>query len=840
MQLTSTNRPCGIVHIQQNLAPAYVPLQKAEVHADVVDVSAIVTVTQYFWQSSPGDLPHAKYIFPVPARAAVCGFQMTAENGTVIKAVAKEREEARKQYEDAVQEGQTAGLVEHIRDDVFSISLGALPSNKEITTTITYVLDLMNDDSSDQVRLQIPMYVGTRHGSPPPGTKAAKRVPPHRVSISADVRMQGVVRSVFSPTHPTLTISDDGSAATSRQSQYLSKDFLTQDFVLCVAVDGLDAPRCIAERAPSGALAIQLNVVPNFDLPPVASQEYIFLVDRSYSMQGSRIETARNALIMLLRALPSQGTHVNIFSFGRVCDSLWPNSVVYDEEALEFATQHVDSLRADYGPGTKIPEALEKVFASRRTDKPTACFVLTDGEAWNFEGTMKVVDNAMKAVETTAPLRTFTLGIGSTTSTEMCEGIARAGNGICLMATTTESIVGKCAKLVRASRTYILKNVNINWGIPVGEMSEGSTIRQAPATVAAIYSGHRFIVSALVEDADSASPTEVVLSGQRDGLGDVIACSVPVKVVDFPADHPRRGLIPILAARRLIMDLDDASLTDPSLSTCDRILALGTTYQLASRLTAFVAVDTRTDDPVALAIEHLDELSVSDDGPATRGKRQREAEVNNAKQIADAYNRYKHAVLGAASTPAVPVTTYNSGGSYSRGKGGKGLGKGGAMRPTAVARRTAGRPGTRQRSCRKPPADTPSLPSSSASGPVEEPPAKRVHIDDDDAAVQGQVGRNITVRPEVLVALVRLQAFDGSFPTDGSLVAIVGGAALDEAKDLHVDEKVWATLLAVAFLQNHMQDRDLRDGLAEKAMEYVAKFPDVDAEKLLVRARELV
>jgi hypothetical protein len=38
---------------------------------------------------------------------------------------------------------------------------------------------------------------------------------------------------------------------------------------------------------------MQFTIVPNFQLPPVKGQEYIFLIDRSSSMSGARIETAK-------------------------------------------------------------------------------------------------------------------------------------------------------------------------------------------------------------------------------------------------------------------------------------------------------------------------------------------------------------------------------------------------------------------------------------------------------------------------------------------------------------------------------------------------------------------
>ncbi|GJE93150.1 VIT-domain-containing protein [Phanerochaete sordida] len=125
---------------------------------------------------------------------------MTAADGTVITAVAKEKEQARREHAAAISQGYMTGLVEHVTDDIFTISLGALPSNQMITTEITYVLDLMDEEVTDQVRLQIPMYIGMRYGTVPQDMHGANQAPPERVTISVDVRMQGTVRSITSPT----------------------------------------------------------------------------------------------------------------------------------------------------------------------------------------------------------------------------------------------------------------------------------------------------------------------------------------------------------------------------------------------------------------------------------------------------------------------------------------------------------------------------------------------------------------------------------------------------------------------------------------------------------------
>lgn len=80
-------------------------------------VSATVTLTQTFWQCSAAATPRAKYVFPVPAQAAVCGFEMRTEDGRVLAAVAKEKEAARREHEQAIQTGRMTGLVEHVSDD---------------------------------------------------------------------------------------------------------------------------------------------------------------------------------------------------------------------------------------------------------------------------------------------------------------------------------------------------------------------------------------------------------------------------------------------------------------------------------------------------------------------------------------------------------------------------------------------------------------------------------------------------------------------------------------------------------------------------------------------------
>lgn len=158
-------------------------------------------------------------------------------------------------------------------------------------------MDLMDDESAQHIRFQLPMCVGQRYGQPPESMEGvAELSSPERVRISAYVQMKGLIlpQGVTSPSHAGVTVM---SYQTHRERpsrhrvsvKFRSRQFLSRDFVLRVQSVGLDAPRCFMERDDRGMVAMQLTLMPKFDLPPLAAQEYLFLVDRSGSMGGSRI-----------------------------------------------------------------------------------------------------------------------------------------------------------------------------------------------------------------------------------------------------------------------------------------------------------------------------------------------------------------------------------------------------------------------------------------------------------------------------------------------------------------------------------------------------------------------
>lgn len=212
-------------------------------------------------------------------------------------------------------------------------------------------MDLMTADIVDEIRFQLPMRIGQRYGRIPDGMVDASHISKKtRVKITLNIQTQGIITSVTSPTHVDFiftpyTASRGKSSRRRGTAVYSSTEYLSGDFVLIIRADGLDRPRCIAERHPGNprSVAMQLTMVPKFDLPPVSKQEYIFLLDRSGSMGmgTNRIEMAKLTLHLLLRSLPGQGTTFNVFWFNNSTDKLWESSRDYNQQTLDQAVSNL-------------------------------------------------------------------------------------------------------------------------------------------------------------------------------------------------------------------------------------------------------------------------------------------------------------------------------------------------------------------------------------------------------------------------------------------------------------------------------------------------------------------
>ncbi len=112
------------------------PLTHTAVNGIINGAIASVSVTQTFGNPFTDGIELA-YLFPLPHEAAVVDYEIQIGSRT-IRAEMKERANARQQYQDAVDAGQRASLLEQRRPNLFSVQIGNVQPGETITATIRY------------------------------------------------------------------------------------------------------------------------------------------------------------------------------------------------------------------------------------------------------------------------------------------------------------------------------------------------------------------------------------------------------------------------------------------------------------------------------------------------------------------------------------------------------------------------------------------------------------------------------------------------------------------------------------------------------------------------------
>lgn len=452
---------CGCWFIAPNgLSKQYLPQLQLVSHTTVLATTSKTTLQQTFQNPLGDSVDQVTYTFPLYDGVSIAGFKCSIDD-RVIVGVVKERNQARTDYQNAVNRGETAGLLEQHTNagDVFTTSIGNIPARGNVLVEITYFGELKNDAETGGARFTIPTQIAPRYGAMSPQHNARLPANPSKgISITVDVALEkgAIIRGIQSPSHPiAVTMGktssqshDDDSFETNLGSSELAlgSTELDKDFVVVISAKNQDTPRALLETHPTipHQRALMTTLVPKFNIPN-DNPEIVFVVDRSGSM-GDKMQLVIEALKIFLKSLPAS-VKFNICSFGSRHSFLFDRSRTYDATSLEIATNHIDpnTFESNYG-GTEMLPAVQAVLKRRYKDLPLEVLLLTDGEIWNQDALFNVVSGASKQ-----NARFFTLGIGSQASSSLVEGIARCGRGFAQWVHDGERIDKRIVRMLKGA-----------------------------------------------------------------------------------------------------------------------------------------------------------------------------------------------------------------------------------------------------------------------------------------------------------------------------------------------------------------------------------------------------
>lgn len=551
------------------------PLKDTQVEITVAGVIADVKVRQIYRNEGSRAI-NASYVFPASTRAAVYAMRMQIGNEIIIAKI-KEREQAKKDFEQAKEEGKSASLLEQQRPNVFSMSLANIMPQEQVEIELRYTELLIPTDNVYE--LVFPTVVGPRYASPDNETKKEDGF------VSTPYLHQG--QKAPSALHIStrifagVPIYDLTCTSHQIQPQWLPQGVAqlnlddsdpfqgNRDFILRYRLAG--------EQIASGLLLYQ-GKDENFFLymaqPPtrvaaeaIPPREYIFVVDVSGSMEGFPLETSKR----LLRELIGQLRPTDLFNvvlFAGDSTTLSPQSLQANNQNIAKAIHFLEQQRG--AGGTELLPAIQQAMSLPRQDGISRSIVLvTDGYISGEQGVFEHIRANLNRCNV------FAFGIGGSVNRYLIEGVAKAGMGEPFIVTDETEAQGVADKFREYIQTPVLTDINvraIGFDIyDVNPMNFPDLFARRPVI---LFGKWRGPIGGTIE-----------LTGKT-GQGDFVSR------IDVAGSHADEGnsALRYLWARSRVAELADYGSFDNSEETIKEITSLGLKYNLLTPYTSFIAV----------------------------------------------------------------------------------------------------------------------------------------------------------------------------------------------------------------------------------------------------------
>lgn len=608
-------REMGALRVKTREGERCLPLSKVDIKASVADRVAEVTFLQTF-KNTYADHLEAVYIFPMSGSSAVTSFEMRVKD-RVIKAVVKERQAAQKDYASAIEEGKRAALLEQERDDVFTVKVGNLPPQEEISVTVTYCERLPYfEDGATEIRL--PLVVAPRYvpGQPlerdPVGDGTsfdtdivpdASRITPPRLvegwdpktalSVEVEIVKGQAEKENFSiegmacSQHVVTASLSGGSVKVklTREDELLNRDFVLR---FTLASGGIK-PSLLVHTDVDGAAYGMLTL-----FPPArkgflgVARDVVFVLDRSGSMNGKKMVSAARACSILLETL-GPADRFAILAFDNVNEWMPVSTgseagkgkfVQADEEGILYGKNYLRNVTARGGTelAGAVSEALAEVGRRLSSESAPIVVLLTDGQ---IADEARVLKQLQQKVGTT---RVFCIGIDTAVNQGLLKRLSATGGGTC-------TFVAPGAHLEEA-----LIGISREIGVPLVTELKLETVKGAidqrtvtPDPLPDLFRGRAatvfFRLPKPLLGENPAAKLRLRISG-RTGGGATFKEDVSARSINLPA-------IASLWTKGRIQDLEDAFRLDPGrhAKLKEEIVKLSVAHSVLCKLTAYVVVD---------------------------------------------------------------------------------------------------------------------------------------------------------------------------------------------------------------------------------------------------------
>ena len=573
------------------------PRVKQRVELTVSGMVIDAKVNQQFKNNTDSWL-EAVYVFPLPDESAVKKMRMRVGNRIILGEI-KEKEEARKIYEKAKQEGQKTSLLAQKRPNIFTMAIANIPPGETVDVEFEY-LDMVRLDNN-LFSLRFPLVVGPRYIPGKPQLQPQRTISFDEGGWAADTDQvedaaqitPGVTNPLESPRNPVeiqLTL-DPGfpvdalrclyhGVKTEKMSEqqvrmhFDGRVFADRDFVVEYrAANKQQISASIFHESYKGHYYTYFMLMPpTADIERRLPRDVIFVLDKSGSMAGSSIRQAKKALKYAISRLSEQDKF-NVIVFNNTARRYFREALPAISRHKERAVAKISALEAN--GGTEIAEALKLALeGGLSTGRIRQVIFLTDGAVGNERALFQYISANL------GDARLFTVGIGSAPNSYFMSRAAAIGRG-------SFCFIGKIAE-VESKMTTLFDKLEkpVVTGLALG-FDGNADVETYPDPLPDLYSGEP--VTGVIKS--TAALDQVYIQGMNLGQSWSVG-------LDKGSNHKNNPGVATLWARKRIRSL----MTELSLGAAEpeirsQIVETALEHSLVSRYTSLIAVEQKITRP---------------------------------------------------------------------------------------------------------------------------------------------------------------------------------------------------------------------------------------------------
>lgn len=541
-------------------------IKSVSYEATVRDQVADVQLSQVFRNDSSRDL-EVEYLFPLPPEAVVSQFTLMVD-GKELAAKMYSREEANRIYESIVRSKQDPALLQYVGYGLLKTNVFPLPKGAERKVTLRYSQVCRRDQGVTE--LAFPMAGGRALNKPIDDFKASVRV-----------EGSGKIKSVYSPSY-AIDITRPGDTAA--VIKFAATNFTpAEDLRLFWSLSDKPIGATLLSFRPSDKEDgyFLLLASPDVKAPDasVASKTVIFVIDKSGSMAGPKIEQARNALKFVLNNL-REGDTFNIVAYDQKVESFKPELQRFDNETRAEALRFVDSIHD--GGSTNIDGALRRAMELvGEATRPSYVIFLTDGlPTAGEQNESRIAENAKAANKARA--RLFSFGVGFDVNARLLDRLSTQNGGASEYVKPNENIETAVAKFYGKMTSPVATGLKLD--LAGSEMN-----RLYPRELPDLFAGGQLVA---VGRYRASGDTTIRLSGTIGGKPQTYEFAG--KLAAASTDETYGFVEKLWATRRVGEIINELDLRGKNQELIDELVRLATKHGILTQYTAFLA-DERTE-----------------------------------------------------------------------------------------------------------------------------------------------------------------------------------------------------------------------------------------------------